>query len=333
MHSICSSCGWYFPGMQSKQAVIPGFGWRLPSVQTSQSVFRATVDDALPAAHIVQLSCFFSDWYLPGIQFKHVATPCSGWWLPLSHSKQRVKSSSLEDLFQPFGHNWHPLPTPNWPAPHTWHTVLLFPRVYWPIGHISHAPCLAVLVYVFSWQSMHSVCFFCGWYLPGMQFKQSVIPGFGWWLPLVQTSQSVSRAGVDDALPISHSVQSLCFVSVWYLPGMQLKQAVEPSSGWWLPLSHCWQRLKIVSLEDRFQPFGHNTQPLPTPNLPTPHTWHTVLPSPRVNWPIEHTLHSLCVDVLVYVFSRQSMHLICSSCGWYLPGMQFKQSVIPSFGW
>jgi uncharacterized protein YcbK (DUF882 family) len=29
----------------------------------------------------------------------------------------------------------------------------------------------------------------------------------------------------------------------------------------------------------------------------------------------------------------QSMHLLCSTMDWYLPGMQFKQAVVPGFDW
>ena len=78
--------------------------------------------------------------------------------------------------------------------------------------------------------SRHVLCSVSVWYFPGMQFRQAVVPGFGWWLPLPQSLHTVSCATLDDALPISHSRHLLCSVSVWYFPGMQLRQAVVPFS-------------------------------------------------------------------------------------------------------
>jgi hypothetical protein len=79
MQCACSCFGWCLPGMQLKQAVIVLSGWWRPASQTSQSMSRATKEDARPTVQSMQSASASVDWNRPGMQFKHVVVPLSGW--------------------------------------------------------------------------------------------------------------------------------------------------------------------------------------------------------------------------------------------------------------
>ena len=335
VHSVLSLLA-YLPAPQASH-VVPGLVLTLPAVQSTQTRAPTAPDICLPASHSVQTVCPVSLFvYLLAGQLSQLDSRlASGLDVSLGQGVQSL-GSSFPVLAEkvPGGQSLQPVSacTPvadeYVPAGQAWHvdSALAFPPVlslHFPAPHNVHSV-LSLLAYLPAPQASH------------------VVPGLVLTLPAVQSTQTRAPTAPDICLPASHSVQTVCPVSLFvYLLAGQLSQLDSRlASGLDVSLGQGVQSLgsSFPVLAEKV-PGGQSLQPVSacTPvadeYVPAGQAWHVVSalafpPVLSLHFPAPHNVHSV-LSLLAYLPAPQASHVV-PGLVLTLPAVQSTQTRAPT---